>query len=51
MPAATRRGLIGYLDAAPKAARPVTWTADDAVAHRLRSVTHLVLALPEFQLA
>jgi len=51
VPPATRRGLIDYLDAAPKAARPVTWTADDAKAHRLRSVTHLVLALPEFQLA
>ena len=51
VPAATRRGLIDYLDAAPKARRPVTWTADDAAAHRLRSVTHLVLALPEFQLA
>ncbi len=51
VPAATRRGLIDYLDAAPKAARPVTWTADDAKSHRLRSVTHLVLALPEFQLA
>ena len=30
---------------------PVYWTADDAADHRVRTLCHLVLTLPEFQLA
>jgi uncharacterized protein (DUF1800 family) len=47
----TREQLLTYLRTSQKATRPLTWSAADATAHRLRTATHLVLTLPEFQLA
>jgi hypothetical protein len=43
-------GLRDYLASAKAATVPSYWTAEDAFAHRLRTLTHLTLALPEFQL-
>jgi uncharacterized protein (DUF1800 family) len=50
VPAATRGRLEGYLDHVRKQPVPVYWTAGQAADHPLRSVCHLVLTLPEFQL-
>jgi uncharacterized protein (DUF1800 family) len=50
VPAESRSRLLHYQDQAHKQAVPVYWTQEDAADHRLRSVCHLVLALPEFQL-
>jgi uncharacterized protein (DUF1800 family) len=46
-----RRKLLDYQQLAHRQTFPVYWTAEDATDHRLRTVCHLVLALPEFQLA
>jgi hypothetical protein len=46
----TRANLIDYLGKARKQARPVYWTDADADDHRVRTLCHLVLTLPEFQL-
>ena len=43
-------GLRDYLASAKAAKYPSYWTPEDAAAHRLRTVTHLTLTLPEFQL-
>jgi hypothetical protein len=43
-------GLRDYLASAKAAKVPSYWTPADAAAHRLRTVTHLTLTLPEFQL-
>ena len=49
-PAAARQKLLTYCAEARKAKRPTYWSEADATHHRLRTVTHLTLTLPEFQL-
>ena len=46
----TRQKLLDYAAKSRKSAAPAYWTEDDAAAHRIRSLCHLVLTLPEFQL-
>ena len=46
-----RDGLRDYLRTADKTKVPVYWTKADAENHRLRTLAHLTLTLPEFQLA
>ncbi len=46
----SRRNLLGYAARARKNPVPAYWTHEDAQAHRVRSLCHLVLSLPEFQL-
>jgi hypothetical protein len=50
VPEASRERLARYQEQAAKQSVPVYWTADDAAEHRVRSLCHLVLTLPEFQL-
>jgi uncharacterized protein (DUF1800 family) len=50
VPAESRAKLAKYLHQAHKLPVPVYWTKEDAAAHRVRSLCHLVLTLPEFQL-
>ena len=49
-PPDARGRLLDYLAAARKTTYPVYWSADDTANHRLRTVAHLTLTLPEFQL-
>jgi hypothetical protein len=42
--------LLKYQQDSHKQAVPVYWTKSDAADHRVRTLCHLVLALPEFQL-
>jgi uncharacterized protein (DUF1800 family) len=51
VPAASRTQLLNYLQQAHNQTVPVYWTAQDAADQRIRAVCHLVLCLPEFQLA
>lgn len=46
----TRNSLLAYLKSSRAVQVPVYWTATDTIAHRLRTVAHLTLTLPEFQL-
>jgi uncharacterized protein (DUF1800 family) len=48
--AETRASLLAYLAGARKTAYPVYWTEQDAADHRVRTLCHLVLTQPEFQL-
>jgi uncharacterized protein (DUF1800 family) len=48
---ASRRQLLDYARQARTGRVPAFWTPEDAVDQRIRSVCHMVLALPEFQLA
>jgi hypothetical protein len=50
VPAETRSRLQEYQQKAQKQSVPVYWTAQDAADHRVRTLAHLVLTLPEFQL-
>ncbi|MBI2804124.1 MAG: DUF1800 domain-containing protein [Planctomycetes bacterium] len=50
VPAASRTRLLDYAASAERQAYPVYWTADDAANHRMRTLGHLVLCLPECQL-
>jgi uncharacterized protein (DUF1800 family) len=50
VPAESRARLVTYQQQAHQQTFPVYWTQEDAANHRLRSLCHLVLALPEFQL-
>ena len=45
-----RARLLADLSASAKAKYPPYWSADDVAAHRMRTLAHLVLTLPEFQL-
>ena len=45
-----RTRLLDYQHHAHKLPAPVYWTEQDVVDHRVRSLCHLVLTLPEFQL-
>jgi Protein of unknown function (DUF1800) len=49
-PPATRTRLLQYMENARQHPTPVYWSAADAADHRVRSLCHLVLGLPEFQL-
>ncbi|MGL6076851.1 MAG: DUF1800 domain-containing protein [Fimbriiglobus sp.] len=49
IPAASRESLEIYLK--QKTKRPRTWSESDEREQRLRTLTHLVLTLPEFQLS
>jgi uncharacterized protein (DUF1800 family) len=51
VPAESRKNLLDYLTRAKKQTRPVYWTEEDATDHRVRTLCHLVLTLPEFQLS
>jgi uncharacterized protein (DUF1800 family) len=50
VPAASRTRLLDYARQAHNNRVPVYWTSEDAADQRVRSLCHLVLALPEFQL-
>ena len=50
VPAQSRQKLLDYAARTRKSAVPAYWTEEDAAAHRVRSLCHLVLTLPEFQL-
>jgi uncharacterized protein (DUF1800 family) len=50
VPAASRTKLVEYMDRSHKQNAPVYWTEEDTAAHRVRTLCHLVLTLPEFQL-
>jgi hypothetical protein len=42
--------LLAYCAESRKAKHPAYWSDADVSQHRLRTVTHLALTLPEFQL-
>lgn len=46
----TREKLLNYLAQSRTQSVPVYWTERDAAEHRTRTLCHLVLTLPEFQL-
>ncbi|MFO0878670.1 MAG: DUF1800 domain-containing protein [Gemmataceae bacterium] len=50
IPPEVRQKLIAYMKKSHTTAVPVYWTAEDAAAQRVRSLCHLILALPQFQL-
>jgi uncharacterized protein (DUF1800 family) len=50
VPPESRTRLLQYERQAHKQSVPVFWTDADAAEHRVRTLCHLVLALPEFQL-
>jgi len=50
VPAASRQRLLEYANDNERQTYPVYWTAEDAANHRVRTLCHLVLCLPEFQL-
>jgi uncharacterized protein (DUF1800 family) len=50
VPPATRERLLHYQKESHTLPMPVYWTAADAGDHRVRTLCHLVLSLPEFQL-
>jgi uncharacterized protein (DUF1800 family) len=50
VPAETRTHLLDYQERSHKLPAPVYWTEQDAADHRVRTLCHLVLSLPEFQL-
>ncbi len=51
VPPASRVQLSQYQQQAHQQTVPVYWTKDDAADQRVRALCHLVLTLPEFQLA
>ena len=51
VPAEHRQRLVDYAKKSHAARRPVYWTAQDAAHQRVRSLCHLVLTLPEYQLS
>jgi hypothetical protein len=50
VPAASRDRLLQYAADAERQSYPVYWTEQDAANHRTRTLCHLVLCLPEYQL-
>jgi hypothetical protein len=46
----SRARLLHYQEHAHQLAVPVYWTEQDAIEHRVRTLCHLVLTLPEYQL-
>ncbi|HEY8503919.1 MAG TPA: DUF1800 domain-containing protein, partial [Gemmataceae bacterium] len=51
VPDESRRNLLDYMARARSEKYPVYWAPDEVENHRTRAVCHLVLSLPEFQLA
>jgi len=51
LPPDSRQRLKEYQQRAQKQTVPVYWSESDATNHRVRALCHLVLTLPEFQLA
>ncbi|HEV3258749.1 MAG TPA: DUF1800 domain-containing protein [Gemmataceae bacterium] len=51
VPEESRSKLVQYQDQTRKQPVPIYWTERDAADHRVRALCHLVLTLPEFQLA
>jgi uncharacterized protein (DUF1800 family) len=47
----TRRRLVDYLENTSGQSYPFFWSPEDAADHRVRALCHLVLCVPEFQLA
>ena len=50
VPATAREKLLDYCKQSRKSRPPKFWSETDAEEHRLRSLAHLTLLLPEFQL-
>ena len=50
VPKETRSQLLQYQEHSHRLPTPVYWTPEDAGDHRVRTLCHLVLSLPEFQL-
>jgi uncharacterized protein (DUF1800 family) len=50
VPAASRTKLLDYQQRSQSFRFPVYWTEQDGADHRVRTLCHLVLTLPEFQL-
>jgi uncharacterized protein (DUF1800 family) len=50
VPSRSRQNLLDYMARSRKHPVPAYWTEEDAADHRVRSLCHLVLTLPEFQL-
>jgi uncharacterized protein (DUF1800 family) len=50
LPAGSRSRLTEYMTRATRQNVPIFWTDEDAANHRIRSLAHLVLTLPEYQL-
>ena len=48
---AAKEKLLAHLADSTKAKHPAFWTSDDVAKHRVRTGAHLILTLPEFQLA
>jgi len=51
VPAASRQRLLEYASKSHSQKVPVYWTEQDAADHRVRTLCHLVLTLPEYQLS
>jgi len=51
LPAAARNRLLEYARQTQKQTTPVYLTDDDAAAQRIRTLSHMVLTMPEYQLA
>jgi uncharacterized protein (DUF1800 family) len=51
VPATAKEKLLAHLADSAKVKYPSFWSADDTSKHRLRTLAHLVLTLPEYQLA
>ena len=50
VPADARAKLLDYMGQSRAQKYPAFWSGDDKANHRLRTVAHLTLTLPEFQL-
>jgi uncharacterized protein (DUF1800 family) len=50
LPSESRAKLLDYQQRSKKQSYPPYWTEEDAADHRVRTLCHLVLTLPEFQL-
>ncbi len=50
VPSEARQRLLSYQRQSRTQSFPVWWTAEDVSEHRVRTLCHLVLTLPEFQL-
>jgi len=46
----SRARLMEYMTRATRQSLPIYWTDEDAADHRVRTLAHLVLTLPEYQL-
>jgi hypothetical protein len=51
LPAESRQRLNDYQKRVRKQSVPPYWTDEDAANHRVRTLCHLILTQPEFQLA